>query len=174
MAKLIKSSISNESYLSNNPAVKTTFNYQSSASIDDQINWQSSLNNQSNTVIEQEPWNQMRSTLVFLQKQSFVFLHTVDQMEHSIDLNLSFRIIFYSIYFLIFVVGITGNVLVCYVVYRQSSMHTPTNMFIANLALSDILLCLFCVPFTPLYLLTFKEWIFGRIFCHLVAFAQGK
>ncbi len=96
--------------------------------------------------------------------------------KHSIDLNLSFRIVFYLIYGLIFAFGIIGNLLVCWVVFRQTSMRTVTNIFIANLALSDILLCLFCVPFTPLYLLAIKEWQFGQfsnLLCHLVPFAQG-
>nr|CAI5846790.1 unnamed protein product [Callosobruchus analis] len=51
-------------------------------------------------------------------------------------------------------------------------MQTVTNLFITNLALSDILLCILAVPFTPLY--TFLgEWVFGRIICHLVSYAQG-
>ncbi|KAK3918752.1 Prolactin-releasing peptide receptor [Frankliniella fusca] len=51
-------------------------------------------------------------------------------------------------------------------------MQTVTNFFITNLALSDILLCILAVPFTPLY--TFVgNWVFGRVLCHLVAYAQG-
>lgn len=75
-------------------------------------------------------------------------------------------------YIAIFVIGITGNVLVCYVVFRNKAMHTVTNLFITNLALSDILLCFLAVPFTPLY--TFLErWVFGNLLCHMVPFAQG-
>ncbi len=75
-------------------------------------------------------------------------------------------------YTAIFVIGITGNVLVCYVVCRNKAMHTVTNLFITNLALSDILLCFLAVPFTPLY--TFLErWIFGNLLCHMVPYAQG-
>ena len=47
-----------------------------------------------------------------------------------------------------------------------------TNLFITNLALSDILLLSLAVPFTPMY--TFiQEWIFGKALCHLVLYAQG-
>jgi neuropeptide Y receptor len=83
------------------------------------------------------------------------------------------KIFFYWIYFIIFVIGITGNVLVCYVFITNKSMHTVTNLFISNLALSDIILCLFAVPFTPLYLITFKAWVFGSALCHLVPYVQG-
>ncbi|XP_049859975.1 prolactin-releasing peptide receptor-like [Schistocerca gregaria] len=80
--------------------------------------------------------------------------------------------LFCMVYTCIFVLGVFGNVLVCYVVGRNRAMQTVTNLFISNLALSDILLCILCVPFTPLY--TFLgSWIFGSTLCHVVAFAQG-
>lgn len=64
------------------------------------------------------------------------------------------QIIFCMIYTTIFILGLTGNMLVCFVVMRNSAMHTVTNLFITNLALSDILLCILAVPFTPLYTFT--------------------
>lgn len=76
--------------------------------------------------------------------------------------------LFMVIYTVIFVLGIFGNTLICYIVCRNRTMQTVTNFFIMNLALSDILLCALCVPFTPLY--TFLEtWVFGTIMCHIVA-----
>ena len=69
------------------------------------------------------------------------------------------RIIFYVMYIMIFIIGVFGNTLVCWVVLRNKTMQTVTNLFITNLALSDILLCIFAVPFTPLYLLTYKSWV---------------
>lgn len=69
------------------------------------------------------------------------------------------KVFFYVLYILIFIIGVSGNALVCYVVARNRSMQTVTNLFITNLALSDILLCTFSVPFTPLYLLTFGSWV---------------
>ncbi|CAK9806648.1 Prolactin-releasing peptide receptor [Anthophora plagiata] len=57
-------------------------------------------------------------------------------------------------------------------VVRNRQMQTVTNLFITNLALSDVLLCVLAVPFTPLY--TFLGgWIFGETLCHLVPYAQG-
>lgn len=92
--------------------------------------------------------------------------------EIKIINNIFVQMSFSIFYVAIFIVGIIGNVLVCYVVFRNKAMHTVTNFFITNLALSDILLCILAVPFTPLY--TFLEkWIFGNLLCHLVPFAQG-
>uniref|UniRef100_A0A1B6DKU7 G-protein coupled receptors family 1 profile domain-containing protein n=1 Tax=Clastoptera arizonana TaxID=38151 RepID=A0A1B6DKU7_9HEMI len=82
------------------------------------------------------------------------------------------QVIFVLLYFGIFVLGLFGNVLVCYVVARNRAMHTVTNFFITNLALADILLCVLAVPFTPLYSFL-GQWIFGSALCHLVAYAQG-
>ncbi|XP_066994813.1 prolactin-releasing peptide receptor [Anabrus simplex] len=80
--------------------------------------------------------------------------------------------LFCILYSTIFVLGVFGNVLVCYVVGRNRAMQTVTNFFITNLALSDILLCALAVPFTPLYSFL-GRWIFGSALCHLVAYAQG-
>ncbi|KAH8295996.1 hypothetical protein KR054_000127 [Drosophila jambulina] len=95
-----------------------------------------------------------------------------DERTGGIIHNQLVQIFFYVLYATVFVLGVFGNVLVCYVVLRNRAMQTVTNIFITNLALSDILLCVLAVPFTPLY--TFMgRWAFGRTLCHLVSFAQG-
>ncbi|EDW95236.1 uncharacterized protein Dyak_GE22441 [Drosophila yakuba] len=95
-----------------------------------------------------------------------------DDRSGGIIHNQFVQIFFYVLYATVFVLGVFGNVLVCYVVLRNRAMQTVTNIFITNLALSDILLCVLAVPFTPLY--TFMgRWAFGRSLCHLVSFAQG-
>lgn len=82
------------------------------------------------------------------------------------------QFVFCAFYLSIFILGIFGNVLVVWIVGRNRHMHTVTNLFIANLALSDVLLCVLAVPFTPLY--TFLgRWVFGNTLCHLVPYAQG-
>ncbi|KAL7295724.1 hypothetical protein TKK_0011069 [Trichogramma kaykai] len=86
--------------------------------------------------------------------------------------NRTFQIALSLLYLLIFLCGLIGNLLVFVVVVRNRRMQTVTNLFIANLALSDILLCTMAVPFTPLY--TFSgRWVFGEFLCHCLPFAQG-
>lgn len=93
-------------------------------------------------------------------------------IENDVTSNSLVQLIFYIFYANIFAFGVFGNVLVCFVVARNRQMQTVTNLFITNLALSDVLLCALAVPFTPLY--TFLGgWIFGRTLCHLVPYAQG-
>ncbi|XP_068618248.1 prolactin-releasing peptide receptor-like [Battus philenor] len=92
---------------------------------------------------------------------------TTDPIEDK-----AIQAVFCTVYTIIFVVGIFGNALVCYAVVRNRAMQTVTNLFITNLALSDILLCVFAVPFTPLY--TFLgRWVFGSLLCHIMPYAQG-
>lgn len=83
------------------------------------------------------------------------------------------QVIFYSLYSVVFVLGIYGNILVSYIVCLNKAMRTVTNLFIMNLALSDIILCVLAVPFTPLYSFT-GRWIFGEFICHLVPYIQAS
>ena len=90
--------------------------------------------------------------------------------EQQLTGLISVQLIFYFIYSGIFFTGIFGNVLVSIVVMK--SPKNVTNLFILNLALSDIVMSLFAVPFTPLY--TFMErWAFGEALCILFPFSQG-
>ncbi len=74
-----------------------------------------------------------------------------------------------SLYSLIFLIGITGNILVVYVVCRKKSMQSVTNLFIMNLALSDILMCMLAVTFTPISF--FQDyWVLGKLQVHLNVF----
>uniref|UniRef100_A0A8D9BV16 Neuropeptide Y receptor n=2 Tax=Cacopsylla melanoneura TaxID=428564 RepID=A0A8D9BV16_9HEMI len=102
-----------------------------------------------------------------------IFFNYTGEVNETIPIirEPSIQILFSLIYVTIFVLGVFGNVLVCYVVFHNKNMHTVTNYFITNLALSDILLCVLAVPFTPTY--TFLgTWVFGSLLCHLVPYAQ--
>ncbi|XP_075727920.1 prolactin-releasing peptide receptor isoform X1 [Rhipicephalus microplus] len=80
--------------------------------------------------------------------------------------------LFGLLYAVVFALGVSGNALVCVAVLRRHTMRTVTNLLVANLALSDILLCALAVPFTPLYLFL-GRWPFGAALCHLVPYAQS-
>lgn len=77
------------------------------------------------------------------------------------------------LYFAIFCVALVGNGLVCYVVRATPRMQTVTNYFIANLALGDILMSLFCVPFSFMSQLVLNHWPFGVTLCRLVNYSQA-
>ncbi|ESO82243.1 hypothetical protein LOTGIDRAFT_55047, partial [Lottia gigantea] len=73
-------------------------------------------------------------------------------------------------YSILAVISIFGNSLVCYVICKNKRLYTPTNFFLANLAVSDLLITCINIPFNiARNLLT--EWPFGDILCHLVNFS---
>uniref|UniRef100_A0A3B4X393 G-protein coupled receptors family 1 profile domain-containing protein n=1 Tax=Seriola lalandi dorsalis TaxID=1841481 RepID=A0A3B4X393_SERLL len=51
-------------------------------------------------------------------------------------------------YFFIFLLCMVGNILVCLIVLENRRMRTVTNLFILNLAISDLLVGIFCIPTT--------------------------
>ncbi|XP_060587621.1 neuropeptide Y receptor type 6-like [Ruditapes philippinarum] len=77
------------------------------------------------------------------------------------------QIVFIILYIIVFLVGISGNLLVVFVVLRKKAMHSITNIYIANLASSDIMMGLFAIPFTPLPFFM-ESWIFGEFLCALL------
>ncbi|XP_017474834.1 PREDICTED: allatostatin-A receptor-like [Rhagoletis zephyria] len=70
---------------------------------------------------------------------------------------------------LIGLAGLIGNGLVILVVIANQQMRSTTNLLIINLAISDILFVIFCVPFTATdYVL--PEWPFGNLWCKFVQY----
>ena len=68
------------------------------------------------------------------------------------------------------VVAVFGNLLTFYAVYRNHRLRTVTNMFVIALAISDILMCTCCMPFTVVALFH-GQWIFGKSYCLFQGFA---
>uniref|UniRef100_A0A8C4Y9U0 G-protein coupled receptors family 1 profile domain-containing protein n=1 Tax=Gopherus evgoodei TaxID=1825980 RepID=A0A8C4Y9U0_9SAUR len=72
---------------------------------------------------------------------------------------------------LLMVVGLAGNSLVIYVITKHKQMRTVTNFYIANLATTDIIFLVCCVPFTAM-LYPLPGWIFGEFMCKFVNYIQ--
>lgn len=58
--------------------------------------------------------------------------------------------VFITSYLLIFLLCMVGNRGVCFIILWSKHMRTVTNLFILNLAVSDLLVGLFCMPTTLL------------------------
>ncbi|XP_017463164.1 PREDICTED: cholecystokinin receptor type A-like, partial [Rhagoletis zephyria] len=74
-------------------------------------------------------------------------------------------------YSLIFVLAVVGNLLVIITLTLNRSMRSVTNIFLLNLAISDLLLGVFCMPATLVGVLL-RRFIFGRFMCHLISYMQ--
>lgn len=65
----------------------------------------------------------------------------------------------------IFCVGTFGNILVIIVVVRVREMRTPTNVFLLNLSVSDVLVLLICQPAGLLEFFGKDRWFLGEFMC---------
>ncbi|RUS89436.1 hypothetical protein EGW08_002809 [Elysia chlorotica] len=77
-------------------------------------------------------------------------------------------IVFYTLTILFSVIG---NILVVIVFTRGRRCRTDIRPFLINLAAADLIMALFCMPFTFTYVMT-RTWIFSEPMCPLVLFMQ--
>lgn len=80
-------------------------------------------------------------------------------------------------YCVLLLVAITGNTIVILVVRKNPTMRTPTNMFIANMAVSDILVPVFAMPRVIVEIIMgHRRWLIagvvGEGLCKLAYFFQ--
>ncbi|XP_072753997.1 cholecystokinin receptor type A isoform X2 [Anoplolepis gracilipes] len=76
------------------------------------------------------------------------------------------------LYGTIFFLSIVGNSLVLITLARNKRMRTVTNVYLLNLAVSDLLLGVFCMPFTLLGQIL-KNFVFGLTMCKLIPYFQA-
>jgi cholecystokinin-like receptor len=69
-------------------------------------------------------------------------------------------------------VKVTGNFLVILTLIQNKRMRTVTNVFLLNLAFSDLLLGVVCMPFTLVGTLL-RDFVFGEVMCKLIPYFQG-
>lgn len=81
------------------------------------------------------------------------------------------QVLILSLYILVCCVGLGGNAMVIYVLLRHAVMKTPTNLYILNLAVADVLFLL-SVPFLAASA-ALRRWPFGPLMCRLVLSADA-
>lgn len=77
------------------------------------------------------------------------------------------------LYATILLLAVIGNFLVILTLVQNRRMRTITNVFLLNLAVSDILLGVLCMPFTLIGTLL-RNFVFGEFMCKIIPFLQGK
>uniref|UniRef100_A0A8B9MHH7 G-protein coupled receptors family 1 profile domain-containing protein n=1 Tax=Accipiter nisus TaxID=211598 RepID=A0A8B9MHH7_9AVES len=93
-------------------------------------------------------------------REQFIALYGLQPLVYIPELPGRTKVAFVLICVLIFALALFGNCLVLYVVTRSKAMRTVTNIFICSLALSDLLIAFFCVPFTMLQNIS-SNWLGG-------------
>ncbi|ELT88345.1 hypothetical protein CAPTEDRAFT_89755 [Capitella teleta] len=79
--------------------------------------------------------------------------------------------VFIFLYAVVFLLAFIGNILVITVVLKHRRMRTITNFFLANLAVADLAVGIFCV-LPNLSLNLSPTWILGKAMCKLYFFVQ--
>lgn len=99
---------------------------------------------------------------------SLVALNTSAQLTLAsyATLPTPLRILLAIIMLLMISIGFLGNAIVCLIVYQKPAMRSAINLLLATLAFSDIMLSLFCMPFTAVTVIT-MTWNFGPHFCRI-------
>ncbi|KAE9550809.1 hypothetical protein FO519_005981 [Halicephalobus sp. NKZ332] len=85
---------------------------------------------------------------------------------------ISIKFIFLIFYTTLFVLGIMGNGGVLVAVAHNKRLRSARNIFLLNLMVTDLLLCLTGIPVTPWYALH-KEWVFGELMCRLMPLSNS-
>nr|CAH0112594.1 unnamed protein product [Daphnia galeata] len=98
---------------------------------------------------------------------------TEEEVGNSFTPSAFFQVIIYSLYGIVFVLALVGNMVVCAVVFTSIRKWTVTNFFIVNMAAGDILMAFFCIPFTFVPTFVLLYWPFGATMCRIVSFSQA-
>ncbi|KAK2162847.1 hypothetical protein LSH36_90g01011 [Paralvinella palmiformis] len=94
-------------------------------------------------------------------------MNELNPAEFNIMKDPLYLAIIVSLYAVVIVLGALGNTLVVVTVAKTKQLWNATNIFIANLALADILVCAFDLPLNAYYQIT-DDWVFGRTLCHVI------
>ncbi|XP_006819687.1 RYamide receptor-like [Saccoglossus kowalevskii] len=101
----------------------------------------------------------------------YVFDDSICGNNDSDEIPFARRIILIIVYALTVMVTIIGNTTVIVVLSCGSRSISELNKFIINLAVGDMMMAIFCMPFTFVHGLL-RRWVFGEVMCPLVLFLQ--
>uniref|UniRef100_A0A3Q3ACL3 Prolactin releasing hormone receptor n=1 Tax=Kryptolebias marmoratus TaxID=37003 RepID=A0A3Q3ACL3_KRYMA len=89
------------------------------------------------------------------------------------DLLLRLKLLFIPLYSAVVLVACSGNLLLLFLIWHNKKRHNTTNFLISNLALVDLVMCIFCVPLTASYAFDRRGWVFGSRMCYFVTIMQS-
>ncbi|XP_022079611.1 cholecystokinin receptor type A-like [Acanthaster planci] len=78
----------------------------------------------------------------------------------------------YTLYAIVFVLTVVGNILVIVTLVQDRRMRTVTNMFLLSLSTSDLIFGIFCMPFTVVGNVL-GRFVFGEVICKMLPYIQG-
>lgn len=67
------------------------------------------------------------------------------------------------------VIILTGNLTICYVIYKRKPLHTMTNMLVVALAVNDLITASITLPMASATSIN-GRWMFGKVGCQIFGF----
>ncbi|XP_028251781.1 prolactin releasing hormone 2 receptor [Parambassis ranga] len=91
----------------------------------------------------------------------------------GLDLLFNLKTLFIPLYSAVVLIACAGNLLLLFLIWHNKKRHSTTQFLISNLALVDLVMCIFCVPLTASYAFDKRGWVFGSHMCHFVTVMQS-
>ncbi|XP_076652029.1 trissin receptor-like [Halictus rubicundus] len=113
---------------------------------------------------------EIRSNESFIRNETL--LQNVSLIEDYIFDRTDVRVIFITLYTVVFVCCFFGNLMVIFVVSFSRRLRSITNFFLANLAVADFCVGVFCVYQTLTNYLT-NSWKLGDLLCKVYMFVHA-
>ena len=98
----------------------------------------------------------------------FKWIH--DELIVTIDQPKYFVLVF--LYGISFLTGLIGNSLVIFTFVTSRRMRTTPNFFMVNLAVCDLMVVCFNMPFMAA-MAAYNDWVYGAVWCKLTNVMQG-
>ena len=90
---------------------------------------------------------------------------------HACRYSVGEKVAFVLSFSIVFLVILLGNLLLCYLIFKERKLRvSSTWLSILNLAISDIIIAVFCMPILVIQVYTVESWPFGETICKAVPF----
>ncbi|XP_008116506.2 CX3C chemokine receptor 1 [Anolis carolinensis] len=84
----------------------------------------------------------------------------------KVDIHITMKVFLCVLYVVVFAIGLTGNFLVVLTILKAGGQRSITDIFLLNLAISDLLFVL-SLPFWAFYFI--HGWTLGNLLCQIVS-----
>ena len=119
---------------------------------------------------------QLWKILQFLENESMLSINATGELREASYRNrfqvpTTLLVLLTFLYVSISLLAIFGNSLVIIIIAMNGHMHTVTNVFIANLAVADVIIGIFSIPF-QFQAALLQRWVLANILCTLAPMVQ--
>lgn len=76
-------------------------------------------------------------------------------------------------YVVIFIISLVGNLMMVYVIFKNPHLRKITNLLLANMAIADLVITFFAMPYSVVFLYLENIWIsgiFGDVTCKIMQY----